>query len=80
MCSITILIGILVLSVHVGTSSAAETTASPYAGQQARAIKSLSDDDIASLRSGDGMGMAKAAELDSYPGPRDVLRSRQSFI
>jgi hypothetical protein len=27
----------------------------PYAGQQARAIKALSDDDIAALRAGEGM-------------------------
>ena len=46
----------------------------PYAGQQARAIKSLSDDDIAALRKGEGMGMAKAAELNGYPGPKHVLQ------
>jgi hypothetical protein len=45
----------------------------PYAGQQARAIKALSDDDIAALRNGEGMGMAKAAELNGYPGPAHVL-------
>src|ERR1700745_3740375 len=32
----------------------------PYAGQQERSIKALSDDDIAALRKGEGMGMAKA--------------------
>jgi hypothetical protein len=45
----------------------------PYAGQQARAIKALSDDDIAALRNGEGIGMAKAAELNGYPGPMHVL-------
>jgi hypothetical protein len=45
----------------------------PYAGQQARAIKALSDDDIAALRKGEGMGVAKAAELNGYPGPAHVL-------
>jgi Spy/CpxP family protein refolding chaperone len=45
----------------------------PYAGQQSRSIKALSDDDIARLENGDGMGMAKAAELNGYPGPRHVL-------
>ena len=39
----------------------------------ARAIKALSDDDIAALRAGEGMGMAKAAELNGYPGPVHVL-------
>jgi hypothetical protein len=46
----------------------------PYAGQQARAIKALSDEDIAALRKGEGMGMAKAAELNGYPGPAHVLQ------
>jgi hypothetical protein len=45
----------------------------PYAGQQTRAIKALSDEDIASLRKGEGMGMAKAAELNGYPGPVHVM-------
>jgi hypothetical protein len=45
----------------------------PYAGQQTRAIKALSDDDVAALRKGEGMGMAKAAELNGYPGPVHVL-------
>jgi Heavy-metal resistance len=46
----------------------------PYAGQQARAIKALSDADIAALRNGEGMSMAKAAELNGYPGPAHVLQ------
>jgi hypothetical protein len=45
----------------------------PCAGQQKRAIKALPDDDIAALRKGEGMGMAKAAELNGYPGPAHVL-------
>jgi Spy/CpxP family protein refolding chaperone len=46
---------------------------SPYTGQQGRTIKALSDEDIASLLKGDGMGFAKAAELNGYPGPKHVL-------
>src|SRR5215831_6612201 len=53
--------------------SAAETAANPYSGQEARTLKALSDDDIAALRKGEGMGMAKAAELNGYPGPVHVL-------
>ena len=45
----------------------------PYAGQQTRQIKALSDDDVAALLKGDGMGFAKAAELNGYPGPKHVL-------
>ncbi len=47
--------------------------ASPYAGQQARTIKSLSSAQTADLLDGKGMEQAKAAELNSYPGPMHVL-------
>ena len=46
---------------------------SPYAGQPSRDIKALSADKIAGYLSGDGMGFAKAAELNHYPGPKHVL-------
>lgn len=46
---------------------------SPYAGQEDRSIKSLSAEEIVSLRRGDGMGFAKLAELNHFPGPRHVL-------
>lgn len=45
----------------------------PYAGQQTRTIKGLSSEDVAALLKGEGMGFAKAAELNGYPGPRHVL-------
>jgi Spy/CpxP family protein refolding chaperone len=47
--------------------------ASPYAGQQTRAIKSLSQQEVADYLDGKGMGFAKAAELNGYPGPAHVL-------
>jgi hypothetical protein len=53
--------------------AAAEYSLTPYAGQQTRSIKALSDEDIASLQRGEGMGLAKAAELNGYPGPVHVL-------
>jgi Spy/CpxP family protein refolding chaperone len=45
----------------------------PYAGLEARSIKALSDQQIADLRAGRGMGLALAAELNGYPGPMHVL-------
>ena len=45
----------------------------PYAGQQQRAIKALSSDEVADLLAGEGMGLAKAAELNGVPGPAHVL-------
>jgi Spy/CpxP family protein refolding chaperone len=47
--------------------------ASAYVGQEARDIKSLSPEDINAYLSGKGMGLAKAAELNGYPGPAHVL-------
>jgi Spy/CpxP family protein refolding chaperone len=45
----------------------------PYAGQQQRSIKALSDDEVAQYLAGAGMSYAKAAELNHYPGPMHVL-------
>ena len=45
----------------------------PYAGQTSRAIKALSATEIEGYLSGAGMGFAKAAELNHYPGPRHVM-------
>lgn len=47
--------------------------ASPYAGQQTREIKALSPTQTADLLAGKGMELAKAAELNGYPGPMHVL-------
>jgi hypothetical protein len=44
-----------------------------YGGMQARSVKALSDQQIADLRAGRGMGLALAAELNGYPGPLHVL-------
>lgn len=46
---------------------------SSYAGQEQRPIKSLSEQETESLRRGDGMGLARLAELNHFPGPRHVL-------
>jgi Spy/CpxP family protein refolding chaperone len=55
----------------------APAPASPYAGQQARAIKALSPAQTADLLAGKGMEQAKAAELNNYPGPMHVLELLQ---
>lgn len=63
---------IFVLAASLGMAGAMAQTA-PYAGQQTRAIKALSTQDVADLQAGQGMGLAKAAELNGYPGPAHVL-------
>lgn len=46
---------------------------SPYAGMETRPVKALSQQQIADLKAGRGMGLALAAELNGYPGPVHVL-------
>jgi hypothetical protein len=57
----------------VFAEGASAQSVSPYAGQERRQIKALSEQDVADLKEGRGMGLAKAAELNSYPGPQHVL-------
>jgi hypothetical protein len=45
----------------------------PYAGMQTRPVKALSEQQLADLKAGRGMGLALAAELNGYPGPAHVL-------
>lgn len=51
----------------------AEDAISPYQGQEHRSIKALSAGEIDDYLNGRGLGYAKAAELNHYPGPRHVL-------
>ena len=75
------LVCLLVLSLASGfvalTAGAQQQQQQPqqgvYAGEERREIKSLSPEEIEQLLQGHGMGLAKAAELNHYPGPRHVL-------
>lgn len=46
----------------------------PYSGQQHRAIKALSAEEVKQYLDGAGMEYAKAAELNRYPGPLHALQ------
>ena len=59
--------------VSVVAVAAAANTESPYVGQETREIKALSPQEIDDYLNGRGLGYAKAAELNHYPGPRHVL-------
>ncbi len=63
--------GIVLAVVVVASTAGAQQQ--PYAGQEKRAVKALSDSEIADLLAGRGMGRAKAAELNGYPGPAHLL-------
>jgi Spy/CpxP family protein refolding chaperone len=60
------------LAQHHGQPGA-DHGAAGYAGLQQRAVKALSDEQIADLRAGRGMGLALPAELNGYPGPSHTL-------
>ncbi|MEQ1808093.1 MAG: Spy/CpxP family protein refolding chaperone [Burkholderiaceae bacterium] len=62
-----------VLLVALALSACVSTGPSAYAGQEARDIKALSAQEVQDLVAGKGMGLAKAAELNGYPGPSHVL-------
>ncbi len=54
-------------------AAGAASAQSPYAGMQTRPIKALSEQQVADLKAGRGMGLAMPAELNGYPGPLHVL-------
>jgi hypothetical protein len=63
---VAVLAGILI----AGTAAAEPSS---YAGLEGRAVKALSEEEIADLLAGRGAGMALPAGLNHYPGPRHVL-------
>lgn len=65
--------GVVVFSALALVSTAFATQPSSYTGQEQREIKALSPEEIQSYLAGKGAGLAKAAELNHYPGPSHVL-------
>jgi Spy/CpxP family protein refolding chaperone len=71
---------ILVLFAVTAAASPLEAQSQqPYAGLEGRSIKALSEQQIADLRAGRGMGLALAAELNGYPGPMHALELADSL-
>lgn len=73
MRTMTVVLGAL----SITTPAIAQT--SPYAAEAPRAIAALSDEEIAQLADGAGMGFALTAELNGIPGPRHVLELADSL-
>jgi hypothetical protein len=76
------MLAIAVLAAFTGAALAQhgdQGPASPYAGEQTRALKSFSQDDIAELRRGGGWGLAKVAELNGVPGPVHLLELKDDI-
>lgn len=64
---------------HADHAGHGKGSASPYAGQEKRAIKTLSPKDVDDLRNGRGWGLAKAAELNGVPGPAHLLELKREI-
>ncbi|MCB1641008.1 MAG: hypothetical protein KDI37_04690 [Xanthomonadales bacterium] len=58
------------------TSQASE---SPYVAESAQPIKALPPARVEGLLAGQGLGYAKAAELNGYPGPKHVLELAEAL-
>jgi Spy/CpxP family protein refolding chaperone len=52
---------------------------SAYAGETKSDVPSLSAEEVSQLESGAGMGLARAAELNGYPGPMHVLEAAEEL-
>lgn len=63
----------------VSVLSASAGQATPYAGQEQRTIKAISADEVRGYLDGKGLGFAKAAELNHYPGPNHVLENAEAL-
>ena len=73
------MLALILAATPVAADTAHHGQHSPYAGLEAREIKALSPEEIADLTAGRGMGLALAAELNGYPGPRHVLDLAQEL-
>ncbi|HSE99078.1 MAG TPA: hypothetical protein VLD57_12490, partial [Blastocatellia bacterium] len=66
-------ISLIIALIATGMTVSAQEKHSPYKGDEKREIKALSDQDVQAYLEGQGMGLAKAAELNQFPGPKHVL-------
>jgi hypothetical protein len=80
------LVGLGALTIQVTTLGSwplqAQTlapTPSPYAGQQHSSIPGLTEAEIASYREARGMGLARPADINAYPGPLHVLEQADAL-
>lgn len=63
----------ILLAAFAALAASAQAQHQPYAGQDTRDLKSLSADEVKQYLAGSGMGFAKPAELNGFPGPMHVL-------
>jgi hypothetical protein len=68
-----VIVGVPSVAQEAGEHLHGEDLHSPYAGEETREIRTLSEEDIEQLQAGAGWGLAKAAELNGLPGPAHLL-------
>ena len=67
-----VLMGVLAMASVSAPAQHAHGT-SPYAHARSADVASLSPEEVHELRNGEGMGLARAAELNHFPGPKHLL-------
>lgn len=67
------LAGVAALASSPGHDTSRQGHAQPYAGQQDRTVSSFSNEELAGYLDGRGLGLARPAELNGYPGPMHIL-------
>jgi Spy/CpxP family protein refolding chaperone len=60
-------------------SASAQEAHSPYAHAGSAEVKTLSQAEVDELLNGEGMGLARPAELNRHPGPRHTLELADSL-
>jgi hypothetical protein len=70
---------IMVPAAFAGRVSAQHEGHSQYAGSGSSEVKTLTPAELTSLREGEGMGLARPAEMNGYPGPRHALELADSL-
>jgi hypothetical protein len=72
-------VALIALALGCADRAGAQSPQSTYAGEQQRAIKALSADEQRGWLEGQGMGLARAAELNSHPGPMHALELAEAL-
>lgn len=70
---------IFAVVVSIFTFTVFANTGTSYKEQETREIKALSQEEIKGYLKGKGLGYAKVAELNHFPGPRHVLDMTQEL-
>ena len=68
-----------ILALLISGTALAQPAPHPYAPLKDRPVKALSEQQVADLRAGRGMGLALPAELNGYPGPSHVLENADAL-